>query len=49
MFAVYLQSATNETKQDIHPDMQQLIQVFEEIFQEPNQLPPAREIDHRIT
>ena len=49
MFAICLQSTSNEVQQAIHLDMQQLIKAFEEIFQEPNQLPPAREIDHRIT
>lgn len=36
-------------QQDIHPDMQILIQAFEEISQEPNQIPLAKEIVHRIT
>ena len=49
MFAIYLQSTSNEVQQAIHLDIQQLIKAFEDIFQEPNQLPLAREIDHRIT
>ncbi|RVW35013.1 Retrovirus-related Pol polyprotein from transposon 17.6 [Vitis vinifera] len=49
MFAICLQSTSNEVQQAIHLDMQQLIKAFEDIFQEPNQLPLAREIDHRIT
>ncbi|RVW63028.1 Retrovirus-related Pol polyprotein from transposon 17.6 [Vitis vinifera] len=49
MFAIYLQSTSNEVQQAIHLDIQQLIKAFEDIFQEPNQLPPAREIDHQIT
>nr|CAN75225.1 hypothetical protein VITISV_035856 [Vitis vinifera] len=49
MFAICLQSTSNEVQQAIHLDMQQLIKAFEDIFQEPNQLPPAREVDHRIT
>ncbi|RVW93094.1 Retrovirus-related Pol polyprotein from transposon 17.6 [Vitis vinifera] len=49
MFAICLQSTSNEIQQTIHLDMQQLIKAFEDIFREPNQLPPAREIHHRIT
>ena len=34
--------------QGIQPEMQQLLQEFDDIYQEPKQLPPQREIDHHI-
>ena len=37
-----------EVPQGIQPEMQQLLQEFEDIYQEPKQLPSEREIDHHI-
>jgi hypothetical protein len=48
IFAVCLQPAGEETPQMNRPDMQQLLQEFADIHQEPQQLPPQREIDHHI-
>ena len=48
MFAICLQTSRETLPQGIHPDMQFLLQTFEDIYQEPKQLPPEREIDHRI-
>lgn len=36
------------TSLEIHPDMKQLLEKFSDLFQEPTQLPPTREIDHHI-
>ena len=36
------------TQQDVHPDMQQLLESFDDIFQESKQLPPTKEVDHHI-
>ncbi|KAL5579876.1 hypothetical protein UlMin_012318 [Ulmus minor] len=47
IFAIYLQP-TATLYQTIQPDMQTLIEAFTAIFQEPQQLPPVREIEHCI-
>ncbi|RVW29332.1 hypothetical protein CK203_109103 [Vitis vinifera] len=48
IFAVCLHAAMEEMPQGIQPEMQQLLQEFEDIYQEPKQLPSEREIDHHI-
>ena len=48
MFVVCLQSPISTTSKVIEPDIKQLLEEFEDLFQEPNHLPPTREIDHRI-
>jgi len=48
IFAVCLQAAREDMPQSTQPDMQQLLQEFEDIYQEPKQLPPQREIAHHI-
>jgi hypothetical protein len=47
MFFICLQITAN--KHDVYLDMQHLIKAFEDIFLEPKQLPPTREIDHCVT
>ena len=47
IFAICLQP-TAAPHQTIQPDMQTLIEAFTAIFEEPQQLPPVREIDHCI-
>lgn len=47
IFALCLQPP-EAPQQTIQPDMQVLIEAFAAIFEEPQQLPPAREIDHCI-
>ena len=42
MFAIYVQPLGKTTQQDVHPDMQQVLESFDDIFQEPKQLPPTR-------
>ena len=46
-FMVYLQSVKVSTQQ-AHPDIQRLMQEFNEIFQDPKQLPPVQNINHHI-
>ena len=48
IFTICLHAAMEEVPQGIQPKMQQLLQEFEDIYQEPKQLPPEREIDHHI-
>uniref|UniRef100_A0A6N2MMB5 Integrase catalytic domain-containing protein n=1 Tax=Salix viminalis TaxID=40686 RepID=A0A6N2MMB5_SALVM len=45
VFAIYIQTLSMFWLQ---PDMQQLLSEFDDVFQEPTQLPPLREIDHHI-
>ena len=47
IFAICLQPPA-APQQTIQPDMQTLIEVFTTIFEEPQQLPPFREVDHCI-
>ncbi|KAL5576818.1 hypothetical protein UlMin_018517 [Ulmus minor] len=47
IFAICLQPPA-VPHQTIQPDMQTLIEAFTAIFEEPQQLPPVREIDHCI-
>ena len=46
MFTVYLQPSKVVASQSFHLDMQKLLETFEDLFQEPQQLPPIREVDH---
>ncbi|KAL8113218.1 hypothetical protein AgCh_020512 [Apium graveolens] len=39
-------ASDKENQQSLHEDMEPLLRQFDDIFQEPIQLPPAREIDH---
>ena len=48
IFVVCLHAAMEKVPQGIQPEMQQLLQEFEDIYQEPKQLPSEREIDHHI-
>jgi hypothetical protein len=48
IFAVCLQAARENMPQSTQSDMQQLLQEFKDIYQEPKQLPPQREIAHHI-
>ena len=47
MFAICVQTANEAPKNGIGAKMQQLLDQFSDIFQEPNQIPPKRELDHR--
>lgn len=49
MFAICVQTEAELPLNRVGSAMQELLQAFEDIFQEPKQLPPAREIDHHIT
>jgi hypothetical protein len=48
MFAICLQSSASPTSQSVNPEIKQLLEEFEDLFQEPTQLPPTREVDHHI-
>ncbi|XP_020241395.1 uncharacterized protein LOC109819859 [Asparagus officinalis] len=48
MFAVSLQPTSDSTSLSVEPEMSQLLQKFDDVFQEPTQLPPTREVDHHI-
>jgi hypothetical protein len=48
MFAICLQSSADPTLQNVNPEIKQLLEEFEELFQEPTQLPPTRGVDHHI-
>ncbi|KAH9724161.1 hypothetical protein KPL70_007389 [Citrus sinensis] len=48
VFAVYVQNLEDSSWDGIQPDIQQLLSEFEDVFQEPSNLPPLREIDHHI-
>lgn len=48
IFVVCLQPSMEVASQGCHSDMQQLLETFEDLFQEPQQLPPIREVDHEI-
>ncbi|XP_035546606.1 uncharacterized protein LOC118348648 [Juglans regia] len=49
IFAICLQVNTKGSTEEIHPEVQEILQEFSELFQEPTSLPPARDIDHFIT
>ena len=48
IFVVCFQASIEENHHDLSIDLQQLLNNYEDVFQEPNQLPPTREIEHRI-
>ena len=48
MFAICLQSLATATSKRVDPDIKHLLEKFKDLFQEPTQLPPTREIDHHI-
>jgi hypothetical protein len=48
VFAIYVQTLEEFPWVDTQLDMQQILSEFEDVFQEPTQLPPLREIDHHI-
>lgn len=48
MFSICVQPLGKTTQQDVHPDMQQLLESFDDIFQGPKQLPQTREVNHHI-
>ncbi|KAH9780314.1 hypothetical protein KPL71_008031 [Citrus sinensis] len=48
VFAVYVQNLEDSSWDSIQLNMQQLLNEFEDVFQEPSKLPPLREIDHHI-
>lgn len=47
-FAIYLQVA-DPIQIVVAPDLQQIIEKYDDIFLEPAQLPPTREVEHCIT
>jgi hypothetical protein len=47
-FTVYCQSIDKMEQPNMQTEMQEIINKFEDIFYEPTQLPPTREIDHCI-
>ncbi|XP_058111277.1 uncharacterized protein LOC131254302 [Magnolia sinica] len=49
IFALCLLDGAQELNKKMHPDMQQILQEFSEVFQEPSSLPPIREVDHCIS
>ena len=48
IFAICSDPKTSLRQQQIHLDMQQLIREFEDLFEEPKQLTPVKNIDHQI-
>jgi hypothetical protein len=48
MFAICLQSSPSPTSQSVNPEIKHLLVKFEDLFQEPTQLPPTREVDYHI-
>ncbi|KAL4318963.1 hypothetical protein GQ457_18G015170 [Hibiscus cannabinus] len=48
MFAIALQSTIDLNASPVHPEMRNLLDQFEDIFHEPSQLPPRRDIAHHI-
>ncbi|KAL4379488.1 hypothetical protein GQ457_02G040490 [Hibiscus cannabinus] len=48
MFAIALQSTIDLNASPINPEMRNLLDQFEDIFHEPSQLPPRRDIAHHI-
>ncbi|KAL4318769.1 hypothetical protein GQ457_18G015560 [Hibiscus cannabinus] len=48
MFAMCFQTEANTPHDKVHPNMEQLLQEFSDIFHEPTEIPPTRDIDHRI-
>ncbi|KAL4341599.1 hypothetical protein GQ457_08G014550 [Hibiscus cannabinus] len=48
MLALALPSTINPKSSHVHPKMKQLLQQFEDLFQETKQLPPTRDITHHI-
>jgi len=48
MFAICMQSSANPQEQNVNPELKQVLEDFADLFQEPTQLPPTREVDHHI-
>ncbi|KAL4278328.1 hypothetical protein GQ457_03G010840 [Hibiscus cannabinus] len=48
MLALALPSTIDPKSSHVHPDMKQLLEQFGDVFQEPKQLPPTRDIAHHI-
>lgn len=48
MFAICLQSSPSPTSQNVNSKIKHLLAKFEDLFQDPTQLPPTREVDHHI-
>ncbi|XP_021595172.1 uncharacterized protein LOC110602054 [Manihot esculenta] len=48
IFAICFQMQQEVLPNGIHPNMQQLLQQYSDIYQHPTELPPNREINHRI-
>lgn len=49
LFVVCPQHATTSLSTPIHSDMQELIENFSDIYQEPIPQPPPKTVDHQIT
>ena len=46
---IYVEALQLEkSSQPAPPDIQSLLDQYEEVFAEPSQLPPKREVDHKI-
>ena len=48
LFAVCVNTLQGTVAAQLPSDMQQILQEYEDIFKEPTQLPPSREVDHQI-
>ena len=48
IFAICFQMQQEVLPNGIQPDMQQLLHQYSDIYQHPTELPPDREINHRI-
>ena len=48
MFAICMQSLAIPQEQNVNPELKQVLEDFADLFQEPTQLPPTREVDHHI-
>ncbi|KAF2292988.1 hypothetical protein GH714_034621 [Hevea brasiliensis] len=48
LFAICVETTSTVFPEGIHPEMKLLLDQFPDIYQKPSQLPPEREINHRI-
>ena len=48
MVAICMQSLAIPQEQNVNPELKQVLEDFADLFQEPTQLPPTREVDHHI-
>jgi hypothetical protein len=49
LFAICVHSLMDVAQEDMQPVMHKLLEHYVDVFVEPTQLPPAREVDHCIT